>query len=276
MKELVCNYALVRFLPYRETGEFVNVGVVLYAPEVSQFDFRLTEKRNRRVRAFFPEMDPEIYAAAVDSLRRELERQRTQFNSLGGLFNGERAVSEGLTAFRSMLRRRESLIHFAEPGMRLGIPQETLGDLFADYVLRSFAQTAEYQETIMRKRLRKCLNEWGLRNRYKSNKKVGDDQFHLTLPFVQFENEKPIAAIKPLDLNRPDPTAVYEHGGQWIQRFSRLARRGHLPPNTIVPLQFPPGAARRAADEVAAELDALGVRTADFADLGRVRELAEV
>jgi hypothetical protein len=39
-----------------------------------------------------------------------------------GLFGGEGAVSQGLTAFRSMLRRRESLLHFAEPGVKLGIP----------------------------------------------------------------------------------------------------------------------------------------------------------
>ena len=276
MKELVCNYALVRFLPYRETGEFVNVGVVLYAPEVSHFDFRLAQKRNRRVRAFFPELNPEIYAAAVDSVARELERQRTQFDSLGGLFGGERAVSEGITAFRSMLRRRESLIHYAEPGMRLGMPQETLDLLFRDYVLRSFARTSEYQETVMRNRLSECLKEWGLRKQYKSNGRIGDDQFHLALPFVHFANGRAVAAIKPLDLSRPDSTAVYDHGGQWVQRFARLARRGHLPAKTIVPLQFPPGSTRRAADELAAELNDLGIETPDFADLTRVRELADV
>jgi hypothetical protein len=81
MNELVCNYALVRFLPYRETGEFVNIGVLVYAPEISYFDFRLAERRNRRVRAFFPEVDPAFYAASVESLHRELERQRDHSNS---------------------------------------------------------------------------------------------------------------------------------------------------------------------------------------------------
>lgn len=30
MNELTCNYAPIRFQPYRETGEFVNIGVVVY------------------------------------------------------------------------------------------------------------------------------------------------------------------------------------------------------------------------------------------------------
>lgn len=276
MKELVCNYAQIRFLPYRETGEFVNVGVMIYAPEVNYFDFRLTAKRNRRVKAFFPELDPAVYAAAVDSLGRELERQRRQFIAMPDLFSGDRAVGEGLTAFRSMLRRRESLLHFAEPGMKLGIPAEMLQLLYSDYVLRSFAQTQEYQETVLRNRLSRWLKEWGLRKRYKTGRQVGDPMFHLILPFVHFERDKAAVAIKPLDLARGEPTDVYDHGGLWVQRFRRLAERGCLPPRTVVPILLPTGEARVAADQIISELTGLGVQSADFNDLDRVRELAAV
>ncbi len=30
--KVACNYAIIRFLPYPETEEFVNVGVVLACP----------------------------------------------------------------------------------------------------------------------------------------------------------------------------------------------------------------------------------------------------
>jgi len=276
MKELVCNYALIRFLPYRETGEFVNVGVMLYAPEINYFNFQLTEKRNRRIRDFFPEMNPQIYVASVDSLRRELQRQQKHFDDLAGLFGSDRAVGDGLTAFRSMLRRRESLLHFAEPGMKLGAPEETLGELYADYVLRTFARTAAYQETVLRNRLGGWLREWGLRERYKTNRSVGDEMYHVTLPFVHFEGATAKIAIKPVDLNRNEPTEVYERGGLWIQRFRRLAERGHLPTRTFVPLSLPSGQGRLAADDVTRELNQLGVETADFNDESRVRALAQV
>lgn len=32
MNKLACQYAVVRFLPYAETGEFANVGVALACP----------------------------------------------------------------------------------------------------------------------------------------------------------------------------------------------------------------------------------------------------
>lgn len=276
MKELVCNYALVRFLPYRETGEFVNIGVVVYAPEVNYFGFRLVEKKNRRVRAFFPELDPAIYAAATESLKRELERHREQFEAMAGLFGGDRAVGEGLTAFRSLLRRRESLLHFAEPGMKLGAPDRTTDSLYAEYVQRSFAQTSAYQETVMRNRLRGWLREWGLRRRYKTEQRVGDQMYHLTLPFVHYEGQVPVVAVKPVDLNRSESTDVYDHGGMWVQRLRRLKDRGHLPARTVVPLAFPSGVAREAAQDIAQELHNIGVQSADFSDSVRLHELVTV
>jgi hypothetical protein len=40
MKYLVCNYAPLRFLPYRDVGEFVNVGVVLTSVSADERDHR--------------------------------------------------------------------------------------------------------------------------------------------------------------------------------------------------------------------------------------------
>jgi hypothetical protein len=274
--ELVCNYALIRFLPYRETGEFVNIGLVIYVPEINYFDFRLAEMRNRRVSAFFPELERTVYAASVESLGRELRRQRDRFGGMAGLFGSDRAVQEGLTAFRSMLRRRESLLHFAEPGMKLGVPHEILQQLYADYVLRKFAQTPAYQEIVMGRRLKRWLKDWGIRKKYKTNKVVGDGMFHVTLPFVHFEREQPQIAIKPLDLQREDPTDVYEHGGLWVQRFRRLAERGQLPPRTVVPVLLPGGPALAAAKDVIRDMTEIAVQTADFNDADRLRELAQI
>jgi hypothetical protein len=33
MKEVACNCAIARFRPYSKTGEFVNVGIVLFCPQ---------------------------------------------------------------------------------------------------------------------------------------------------------------------------------------------------------------------------------------------------
>ncbi len=40
---LTCNYAVVRFLPYRETAEFVNVSIVQYGDENALLEFAKLE-----------------------------------------------------------------------------------------------------------------------------------------------------------------------------------------------------------------------------------------
>ena len=48
-----CRYAILRFLPYVETGEFANVGVVLMSTAGRYFGFRLLGRRVARVTHFF-------------------------------------------------------------------------------------------------------------------------------------------------------------------------------------------------------------------------------
>ena len=55
MKEVVCNYAIARFRPYRETGEFVNVGIVLICPQVNYFGYLFEKRKYKRITDFFPE-----------------------------------------------------------------------------------------------------------------------------------------------------------------------------------------------------------------------------
>ena len=53
------NGYVVRFLPYPETEEFVNIGVVMACPETGTFDFRIETRRRERITGFFPELEAE-------------------------------------------------------------------------------------------------------------------------------------------------------------------------------------------------------------------------
>ena len=52
-----CHYAIVRFMPFVETEEFANVGVVLFAPQDRYFGFRLLGNRTSRITNFFEQME---------------------------------------------------------------------------------------------------------------------------------------------------------------------------------------------------------------------------
>ena len=77
MNAFVCNYAPLHFMPYRETGEFVNMGVVVFCPEIDWVDFRLEMRRTKRVHGFFPELDLRILRASVQALDANLKLSRS-------------------------------------------------------------------------------------------------------------------------------------------------------------------------------------------------------
>ena len=142
MKEFVCNYAAVRFLPYPETGEFVNVGVVVYCPEIGYFDFRMKGGRNGRIHQFFPELNGKIWQAAIEAFRAHLTKFQhgSEFRAHGVPQTAEQA-QRGVAAFQHLVRRRESLLHFAEPSVILAAePERALDELFHQLVEHKLAQ----------------------------------------------------------------------------------------------------------------------------------------
>jgi len=267
MRELTCNYAVVRFLPYRETGEFVNVGVIACCPEAGFFDFKLLEKHRRRVRQVFPELEEKIYLAAIAAMKKELITHRSASELFAQSAGGARHVKMMLEAFAALTRRKESLLHFTEPRVKLvpGQPDVALDSLYKHFVEREFAKQPEYQEKVMRQRLRSWLKDWNLSKVYRPDRKVGDSDFHFTLPFVRFEGQKAVSAIKPFDLNRPEPTEVYLHGDPWVQRIRRLKTNNQLPDQMIIAVKWPTESKPRiAAEEIVRGLREASAEVVEF------------
>ena len=74
MKKLACNYSVIRFLPYPETEEFANVGVLACCPETGWMNFILEQRKTKRIRDFFPELDVDMYTAGRKHFNTEMCR----------------------------------------------------------------------------------------------------------------------------------------------------------------------------------------------------------
>jgi len=83
MTNTACHYAIVRFLPFVETGEFANVGIVLFAPKARYFGFKLLMNRYARVTNFFEQLDAKVFRAAMRTFREELARIDEMLKRLG-------------------------------------------------------------------------------------------------------------------------------------------------------------------------------------------------
>lgn len=220
----ICNYSILRFLPYPETGEFVNIGIVLIA---NNGDFRFkVEKKRQRITHFFPKLDPKTFMRA----RREMD---AELNRLSSFFTANRSdLSMLLGTFKHLIHPRETMMRFSDPGtMAIENANQALDTLFDHYVNHSFA-TKEYQETVLERQLGKLLFANNLKQRY-SEQKLGTTDYVVKFPFVMMDGIQPVQALKPIHLGHDESGKIIEHGDAWISKIRRLSIAGDLAQDTL-------------------------------------------
>lgn len=123
--QAVCNYALLRFMPFPQTGEMVNVGVVVNCLQPCFLHFLAEEKMPARVKALFPQQDEGVFEASVAAVRQDVERINARIRDPKGC----------QFAFNELVRPRENTFRFGEVRTALTAnPQNLSEDLFRRYV----------------------------------------------------------------------------------------------------------------------------------------------
>lgn len=274
MSLFACRYAVVQFLPYPETGEFANVGIVLLCPETRYFGFRLQSPRQtRRITGFFERLDRGIYTRALDVFQQELQRVAGHLDST--VF--PRADAEGARQlFSALTHPREAIVRFAPVRAILSAaPEQEVEALFGRYVEHDFA-TPEHREKVLEKRIGQLLRGLSLVQPFQA-KTLGNEETRAHFPFVVMEAENPVKAIKPLFLAQDEPHRIFEHADLWLPRMRRLRERNLLPAATLISIEGPPESdAKRfkAFAEVRRELTSLGMQTAPVDDEPAIRQFA--
>lgn len=278
MSKTACQYAIVRFSPFVETGEFANVGIVLMAARQGYFGFRLATRRYGRITRFFDELEPTAYRATMQELRAELTRVHELIKA-HGFDGGLKGNDPDLAAhmFAEVVRVREGMVRFSAPRAVLAEdPQDKLQELFAYYVQRNFV-TRKYREAVLEDSIRGWLRQAALQARFKSAT-LGDDEYEVNFPFVAMEQDRAIKVIKPLHLAQERPTDIIEHGASWAFRMQQLRLRGRFPEQMLFAVDDPaerPGSKRqRAYDDAHARLRDTGAMLVRASQRDRVLEFA--
>lgn len=121
----VCNYAMLRFIPYPQTGELVNVGVVVNCVQPCFLHFLAEETMPARVKALFPEYNATLFDAAVEALGKEVKRVSGQI----------RGPKDCQLSFNELVRHRETTFRFGEVRTTLTKDPQNLSEvLFRRYV----------------------------------------------------------------------------------------------------------------------------------------------
>jgi len=274
MIRLACQYAIIRFLPYAETGEFANVGVVLACPATGYLDARLMPtKKTGRITGFFEQLDTRIYREALKYLGDELTRVREMARDRVGR-DGTTIVEQ---VFAGLTRPREAMLRFGDTRVVMTDDAEAmLGQLFARFVERDFANK-QYHDRILERGVRQVLEKANLRELFKEAE-IGNEYMHVHVPFAHLRDGEPVLAIKPLDLARVDPNQVFELGGRWVDRIRRLRKHDLLPGQILFAVNKPTPAeknVRDAAEEIVGELREMQVEVVLATDAKAITEFAK-
>ncbi|WP_460055471.1 DUF3037 domain-containing protein [Pseudomonas sp. S2_D06] len=267
---IICNYSILRFLPYPETGEFVNIGVVLLANN-GEFRYKIATKR-QRVTRFFETLEHKVYLRA----RNEVE---DEFNRLVGFFASQKSEI-GLLAstFKHLIHPRETMMRFSQPGsMTTDNIGQALDELFDHYVNHSFANK-EYQEKVLERQLGTLLASSNLKQRYKEQR-LGTKDYDVRFPFVMLADQVAEQAIKPLYFGQAEPSKILEHGDAWLSKVMRLNKAHRLAKDTLFIAEPPaPGKPKllKAYEEVThalAEFEGVRVISAQIPNAQKLEEI---
>lgn len=261
MTKLACRYAVVQFMPYSQTGEFANIGVVLACPVTGYFGFLLQTRKYGRVTAFFDDLPRNVYLTAVQAIHGELDRIRMLIEGTSSRQRTEH-VRE---VFDALVHPREAIIRFGAARAVLATsPEVELKRLFDDYVDHAFV-TPEYAERTLTRQLTDLLGSLNLPEPFREER-IGNDEIHARFPFVQRRGPVLHKVIKPFNLAQSEPNSIYDHGDSWVTKVKRLRARNLLPQDVLFAVAGPPETDVKrylAFQEICSELTRLGVEPVD-------------
>lgn len=180
--------------------------------------------------------------------------------------------------FQELIRPRETIVRFSEQRVVLAEnPEQTLAELYNYYVGRNFV-TREYQETILEKGVKKLLEQRDLARRF-TKRRIEDQLYGVTFPFVEQRDGDAIRVIKPLFLGQADSTAIIEHGGRWKLKVDQLRKRHLLRGPVLFPVKGPESGhghdiRLEAFEETLANLAGDGVEVTLHTEKDRILEFA--
>ncbi len=230
MTKLACRYAIIQFMPYPETGEFANVGVVLTCPKTGFFGYKLQTRKYARYTHFFKDLSQNIYLRAIAGFSMELERVQKMVKGAPESYLRDQ--------FKALMHPRDTVVKFGNERACLAEnPKKEVEKLYMHYVEHDFV-TPEYRELKLEKRVNQIIKGLDLDNPFR-RQKLGRDEFTVTFPFIQLIDHRPAKVIKPFFLGQIDPNKIYDHADLWLMKLKRLKKRNQLPDQVLFTVEGP-------------------------------------
>lgn len=132
MNKQAYSYTVLRYVHDVTTGEFVNVGVALYAPGM-RYANATCRTTSKRVRPIFPSLDSDVFRALMRKVQSRFEELHDEIDGQLEL----RRYSSVIELAQSVIPQDDSALQWAPMGSGLtSDPEATLEHLFERFVMK--------------------------------------------------------------------------------------------------------------------------------------------
>ena len=126
MIENYYNYAIIRYLPFINRGEFINIGIIAHGSD-KHFMAKIVESDYPRIHAMFPFLPSNLLIPQFEILAAELARLETLAN------NSDAEMQKRL--FNQFVEPTEGAFTCSKPGtLAATSPDDALDVLFNRYI----------------------------------------------------------------------------------------------------------------------------------------------
>jgi hypothetical protein len=223
MLNKLIKYSVIRFVPYTQREEFVNVGVVAYFPQTGEFSYRLLQARAKaRVHHFFPALkENDIFSQVVALLDKELKRIQG--------YSVAKPLSNAF--FETLIAPKDGLFQYGKVQVEL-VSQCTQLSAQVDRIFNELVsfeaeryKSPQHEKELTRWFRKTYLNLGSLKEQFKAEslqeKSLG---VKINLPFYARNTGK---SIKPLSFEGYlDPQQINHHGMSWLTNLMQASKAG--------------------------------------------------
>ncbi|MCF2494453.1 DUF3037 domain-containing protein [Dyadobacter chenhuakuii] len=153
------QYQIIRYLHDRVTGEFINVGVIVYAAEDQYLNCKVITKYGR-ITSFFPGANGKAILKSLRHFEKEIARAKLQFS---GLFPTPEDLAE---ITRAILPNDDSSLTLTEVKKGIDLDfNKSLADLYRLLVTKWQSETDESATSdadVWKKKYKKYFDEYGI------------------------------------------------------------------------------------------------------------------
>ncbi|WP_170787100.1 DUF3037 domain-containing protein [Ruegeria lacuscaerulensis] len=207
------SYVVLRYVHDVVSGEFVNVGVVLLAPNDAQLHFK-TRKTIGRIKHLFPDLDRPAFLSTMRSIDRGLRSLKKHVQT-AGLFSKEETAE---IYAKKVLPFDDSSLQWSECGSGISFDMESTFDrLFERHVIRyDTKQKARRTDEDVWRPVRDSLKERGVNLQLETKVVTGSTD---TIEFGKAWKNGKWHAYEALSMDLADAEGIKDKARRW---------RGHL------------------------------------------------